>query len=146
MSASARRDALSRQIESLNHDLESFEKLKKSFIDDEMELSWDRQHVAELEENLKRMKSSFDMLTLQFSGEEKILKEKNRQMIEALKASSKIAADSIKLDHNVMKDISTELAKTEQEYAKEHVQNQELKKLIAEKAEEIKQLRGSSVN
>ena len=136
-------DALLGQISKLTHDMDAFEELKKKYVDDELELSWDRQHVYELEANIKSMKMSFNQLTHQFNDEEKALKERNDKVREALKESSIMNSNALKLDNEVISTLSKELTKTESELAKEHTENLELKRLIEVKSQQLRQLRGA---
>jgi hypothetical protein len=44
------RISLLREIDRLQHDLESFERLKKQYVDEEVQLQWDKQHILESED------------------------------------------------------------------------------------------------
>ena len=130
-------DVLLDQIAKLTHDLDSFDRLKKSLIDDELEISWDRQHISQLEDNLRAMKGGFEKMTKQFQEEERVLIEKNQRMNEALVKTSQLNANAKKLDHDVIAQLSNEISKVHSEWVEEHEENIALRKLLAEKLQEI---------
>lgn len=120
------------QVSKLTHDLEPFNQLKKEFVDDELELSWDRQHIAELQDSMKSMKDSFEKVARTFGTEEEDLVKKNESLREALVTSSHLNSSVQKLDQGVFLQLSRQAARVHMELDAEMAENAALRKALAD--------------
>ena len=125
------------QISKLTHDLDSFDRLKKEFVNDELELRWDRQHIAELLENVQSMRDGFGRVTQSFYQQEHDLVKKNGSLREALITSSELNTNIRKLDHDEAVQLSKQVEKVHSELENEVAKNAVLKKLLAETIQEM---------
>ena len=121
----------------LSHQLESLDRLKKEFVDDELELSWDRQHIAELQSNIDSMKSSFGNLRKQFHQEEASLIQKNESFREAIASTTELHSSVQKLDRDVFLQLASQVEKAHMELDQEMAENAKLKKLLADTIDEM---------
>mmetsp|Transcript_8482 Transcript_8482/g.18987 ORF Transcript_8482/g.18987 Transcript_8482/m.18987 type:complete len:225 (-) Transcript_8482:154-828(-) len=151
-------NAMGNQIDTLIHDLDSFNRLKKELVDDELELNWDRQHMSELDDNIESMKGSFERLTHFYHQEEADLGKKNESLREALIISSDPHSSVHELDRDVFLQLSKQAGKVQSELDHEMAENAALKKRLAETITDMQNallpvpeaaraaLRGSSLN
>eukprot|EP01082_Thalassiosira_pseudonana_P003902 g2495.t1 g2495 contig12:234265-234945(+) len=126
------------QISKLKNDLDSFNRLKKSFVDDELELGWDRQHISELETNIHGIENTLKQVSRKFREEEEELMEKNKQMNEVLQTAFQQNVNAQKLDHEAMAQLSRKISETYSQLDKEHRENTELRRQVAKMMEEMK--------
>eukprot|EP00804_Cyclotella_cryptica_P004177 CCRYP_014555-RA/>CCRYP_014555-RA protein AED:0.43 eAED:0.43 QI:0/-1/0/1/-1/1/1/0/219 len=132
------RISLVHQIDELKHDLESYETLKKTYVDDAVQLSWDKQHIIESERVVNSMMNSSIELSQHFYDEEQKLIQENEQAHQLVAELSKHAADAVQLDHEAMLKISREVEESYSEAQNEHRQNVALRRQIAETMQELK--------
>lgn len=126
------------QISKLKNDLDSFNRLKKSFVDDELELGWERQHISELETNIHGIENTLKQVSRKFREEEEELMEKNKQMNEVLQTAFQQNVNAQKLDHEAMAKLSRTISETYSQLDKEHRENTELRRQVAKMMEEMK--------
>lgn len=132
------RISLLHQIDELKHDLESYEKLKKTYVDDAVQLSWDKQHIIESERVVQSMMNSSIELSQHFYDEEQKLLKENEHAHELVDELSKYASDAAQLDHEAMRKISRDIEESYSEVQNEHQRNIALRRQIAETLKELK--------
>jgi cell division septum initiation protein DivIVA len=132
------RVSLLHQIDELKHDLESYEKLKKTYVDDAVQLSWDKQHIIESENVVHSMMNSSIELSQHFYEEEQKLLKENEHAQELVAELSRHASDAVQLDHEAMRRVSREIEKSYSVAQNEHQKNVALRRQIAETMKELK--------
>lgn len=132
------RISLLHQIEELKHDLESYEKLKKTYVDDAVQLSWDKQQITESEEVVHSMLNTTIELSQRFYEKEQHLIKKNEHIHEEIAELLKDGSAAGQLDHEAMLKISRAIEETYSKVNYEHRQNVALRQQIAQTIQEMK--------
>jgi hypothetical protein len=132
------RISLQQQIQELKHDLESYEKLKKTYVDDAVQLSWDKQQITESEDVVHSMLNSTIERSQRFYDEEQKLIKKNEHAHEEVAELLKDGSASVQLDHEAMLKISRAIEETYTKVHHEHQQNVALRQQIAETIKEMR--------
>ena len=120
------------RLSKLTHDLNSLDQLKKEFVDDELEIQWDRQHIRELQENTASMKESFKKLARTFDAETKNLYVGNESLREALAASAELQEEADKFDRQALMELSRQADMIHMQLDQEGRENARLRRLLAE--------------
>eukprot|EP00578_Thalassiosira_sp_NH16_P027867 CAMPEP_0181085078 /NCGR_PEP_ID=MMETSP1071-20121207/5042_1 /TAXON_ID=35127 /ORGANISM="Thalassiosira sp., Strain NH16" /LENGTH=171 /DNA_ID=CAMNT_0023166865 /DNA_START=63 /DNA_END=578 /DNA_ORIENTATION=- len=128
-------------------DFTAFNFLKKHYIEDELQLRWDRQHISELESEMQSIKSEFDTSSQIFLRKKKELRQENLLLEKSIKDeaeyNSKLRSHQVS-DMNI---ISEEMVESHVELNKEQTENIALKKVLEEMKGQIeenqKSLRGN---
>ena len=132
------RIALLSQIDELKQDLEAYEKLKKTYADDEAALSWDKQHISESEGHVKSMIDTSGEMSERFHDEEQRLMEENARSHEDIAEASKDGNIRARQDHEAVLQLSRDIQVSMIAAKKDHEQNSELRQLIASTMAELK--------
>lgn len=132
------RIALQSQIDELKQDLEAYEKLKKTYADDEAALSWDKQHISESEGHVKSMIVTSGEMSERFHDEEQRLMEENERSHQDIAEASKDGNIRARQDHEAVLQLSRDIQVSMIAAKKDHEQNSELRQLIASTMAELK--------
>jgi hypothetical protein len=132
------RIALLSQIDELKQDLEAYEKLKKTYADDEAALSWDKQHISESEGHVKSMIDTSGEMSERFHDEEQRLMEENARSHEDIAEASKDGNIRARQDHEAVLQLSRDIQVSMIAAKKDREQNSELRQLIASTMAELK--------
>lgn len=127
------------EIESLKQDLQSFEKLKKQYIDEETQLNWDKQHIAESEDIAASILASSRELSERFHAEEHHIKEVTEHMHEHMQLAAKSNANAAVRDHESVINLSRDIQETYKEAKQENQEKLALRRQIAKAIEELQQ-------
>jgi hypothetical protein len=73
--------SLEEQIAGLRRELEGYDEMKEQLIRNEIELSWDRQHLQELKNRESEINSSIEMMTEVHEQIENAMREKNEDYV-----------------------------------------------------------------
>jgi len=117
---------------------DSLDRLKKHFVDDELELSWDRQHITELQDNMQLMKNSYGKLRSQFQEQEDNLRKKSESLRETIASTSNLHSSVRQLDQDMFLQLARQADRVHVDLDHERAENAELKKLLAETINEMK--------
>lgn len=132
------RISLLREIDRLQHDLESFERLKKQYVDEEVQLQWDNQHILESEDIVTSMVSSSMELSTKFHEEEQHIKETSAHIHEDMQAASKLANVEHQKDDERVHSLSRDVQEMYLQTKHEHEETVALRRQIAETMEELR--------
>ncbi|KAL7518429.1 hypothetical protein ACHAWX_003252 [Stephanocyclus meneghinianus] len=130
--------SLLHQLQELQHDLESYEELKKWYVDAEVKLSWEKHQIMESEDVVHSLQNSTIELSKRFYDQEQKLLRQNERAHEELAEFAKDAAAAAQLDHKAMLEISREIEKSYSQVHNKHQQNIALRRQIAETIQEMK--------
>ncbi|KAL7462603.1 hypothetical protein ACHAXS_002984 [Conticribra weissflogii] len=123
-------DALLDQISKLTQDLDAFEKLKKQFTSDEIELLWDKQHISDLEGRIMEMKTGFGSFAEKEIEVKKGLKKQHEEIENLLVDNWKRFEAERENDQQILKDLVTKVRSTHQQMQDEHIENESMKKAL----------------
>jgi hypothetical protein len=142
-------EGLLQQIEKPTHGLDTYDKLKQHFIQDEMEITKDKILITELEERKTKMVSGLENVARTLYAVESKTKKSGKRISEAMEAmeqsNDKIRRDDIRLLNKLM----GEDALAHEKLYEERQENLALKdllgemKLLTEKQKKTEGLRGS---
>ncbi|KAL3777542.1 hypothetical protein ACHAWO_005961 [Cyclotella atomus] len=127
------------EIDHLKHDLKAYEALKEQYVNEEMQLQWDKQHITESEEVVTSMIASSKDLSDRFHDVEQHMKEENDHMHEGIQAASKSSTNAAKHDHETVMKLSKDIQETNAEARHAHEETVSLRRQISEMMEELSQ-------
>eukprot|EP00569_Conticribra_weissflogii_P006873 CAMPEP_0171329812 /NCGR_PEP_ID=MMETSP0878-20121228/1555_1 /TAXON_ID=67004 /ORGANISM="Thalassiosira weissflogii, Strain CCMP1336" /LENGTH=207 /DNA_ID=CAMNT_0011829933 /DNA_START=47 /DNA_END=670 /DNA_ORIENTATION=- len=147
-SSSSSADKLLDQIAKLTHDLDAFEKLKEQFTSDEIELLWDKQHIADLEGRITEMKTGFGSFAEKEIEVKRGLKKQHEEIENLFVDNWKRFEAERENDQQILKDLVTKVRSTHQQMQEEHIENESMKRALEMMTREIERsqkarLRGS---
>jgi hypothetical protein len=141
-------NSLENQISSLRRELQGFDEMKEEYIWDEIELSWDQQHLQQLNEQQAQLNGGFSTNGRVFQTRPIALRNNQKEMNKAL---SELRASNYRKreqDMDLLRHFSEESAKVHQKVDYEHRQNLVLKDILGKMkllldVDKEKQLRGT---
>ena len=126
------------RLQELQHDLQSYEELKKWYVDAEVKLSWEKQQITESEDVVHSLRNSTIDLSRRFYDQEQKLLRQNERAREELAEFAKAASAAAQLDHDAMLEISRDIEETYSQVLNKRQQNFDLRRQIAETIQEMK--------
>ena len=127
------------EIDSRKHELESFQKLKKQYVDEETQLNWDKQHISESEDIVTSMLASSQELSERFHDEEHHIRQETEHMHKDLQAAARSNSNAAEQDHDSVRKLSRDIQETYKEVKQEHEETIQLRRQIAKTMEELRQ-------
>ena len=132
------RDNLLREIDSLQQDLESFEKLKQQYDHDETQLNWDKQQIIESEDIVTNMLNESQELSERFNDEEREIRQESEHMHQDLLAAAKSNREAATRDQESISYLRKDLQDAYIEVKQEHEDTVQLRRQIAEMMIELR--------
>jgi hypothetical protein len=138
-------EALLDQLSKLSQDITSYNELKLYLDNDEIERSWDKQHISELEETITAMSKTFHKNIKSALDENKSLKSCTKKVREALRESMKQneQESSSRPNDQVVATLTRQIIKANARLKDEHDETVWLKAMLAEKMEELQELKSN---
>ena len=124
-------EALLDQLSKLSQDITSYNELKLYLDNDEIERSWDKQHISELEETITAMSKTFHKNIKSALDENKSLMKQNEQ------------ESSSHPNDQVVATLTRQIIKANARLKDEHDETVWLKAMLAEKMEELQELKSN---
>lgn len=138
-------EALLDQLSKISQDITSYNELKLYLDNDEIERSWDKQHISELEETITAMSKTFHKNIKSALDENKSLKSCTKKVREALRESMKQNEQESSSHPNdqVVATLTRQIIKANARLKDEHDETVWLKAMLAEKMEELQELKSN---
>ncbi|KAL7490079.1 hypothetical protein ACHAW6_015806 [Cyclotella cf. meneghiniana] len=123
---------LQNQIRNLQRDLWGFDKMKDEYIREEIEITWDKQHLHELNEQQSELTRDLSHLSQSFEQEASALRDNQRQMNRALSALHESNDKMRSRDMEVLKRLDEESGKAQEKMHQEHEEHVVLQDILGE--------------
>lgn len=133
------RVSLLSEIDHLKHDLASYDKLKKQYANEEVQLKWDRQHIQESEDIVNDMVASSQDLSARFHEEEQHVKEEQQHLHEEIQVASKHKNEAATSYHESTTALSRDIEQTYVEAKHEQEEIAELRRQISQTLKDLTQ-------
>ena len=134
-------DVLLDKISKLTRDLDAFDRLKKGFVNDEIELQWDQQHISDLEQRISNMKLGFEHFQEYEHAVEDSLRSENRDMKIAIAESAKQMQEDTSRDYVVLGTLAHEVKEATIQLEGERNLNIALQKTLDQMTKELEKQR-----
>lgn len=116
----------------LQRQLQGYGDLKEEYVRDEIELRWDRQHLAELNDRRTALSKSLMHMSESFERDTDGLKKSNEHMARHLAALQEHGDEAKNKDLQIIHQIEEQTADAHRRANHEHAENMVLKEILSE--------------
>ena len=124
--------ALEMQRTGLQRQLQGYGDLKEEYVRNEIELRWDRQHLAELNDRRTALRKSLMHMSESFERDTDGLKKSNEHMARHLAALQERSDEAKNKDLQIIHQIEEQTADAHRRANHEHAENMVLKEILSE--------------